>query len=125
MHGEAAPAERCCWHGDFKRSPAHAEYRERMALEREWAKKLHSAQLEAAQKLAEVEAFAKAKAAEAEELAGKKLELEKAVERVLMLEEANKRERQARTTAVNEFNDLARASQARLFDIAHKHGFSH
>ena len=46
--------------------PCHAGYRERMAVEREWARKLNAAQLESLQKVAEAELYAKGKAAEAE-----------------------------------------------------------
>ena len=77
-----------------------AEHRERLALEREWAKKLNAVQLESLQKIADAELYAKTKAAEAEQMSANVVELEKAGERVKTLEKAHQ-EQQAVTKRLN------------------------
>lgn len=82
-------------------------------MEREWARKLNAAQLEGLQKLAEMEAFAKAKAAEVDGLQSKAQQLEAAAERICRLEEAREQEKRAGTKALREAEELARVSQVR------------
>ena len=85
-----------------------------MAMESEWARKLKAAQLEALQKLKDLEQAVKAKSAEAQELAGKAVQLDKAVDTIQMLEQANDQERQATAAALQRCNDLQQTTQVSL-----------
>ncbi len=88
-----------------------AEYRDRMATESEWARKLNAAQLEGLQKLKSLEQMLEAKSLEAEKLAGKNLQLDKAMDTIRMLEEVNDQERQAVAAAVQQSNELQESTQ--------------
>lgn len=82
-----------------------------MAMESEWARKLNAAQLEGLQKLKDVEQVLKAKSAEAQNLAGKVGQLDKAMDTIQMLEQANDQERQAAVSAAQQFTDLQQSTQ--------------
>ena len=88
-----------------------------MALEREWAKKLNAVQIESLQKIADAEMYAKAKAAEAEQMAANVLEFEKAGERVKTLEKAHQ-EQQTITKRLNhQITALEHSSQVLTFTL--------
>lgn len=57
-------------------------------MEREWARRLNTSQLDSLQKVSDAERFAAAKAAEAEQLAETEGELRRAAERIRNLEAA-------------------------------------
>lgn len=82
-----------------------------MAMESEWARKLNAAQLEGLQKVKDLEQVVKQKSAEAQELAGKAMQLDKAMDTIQMLEQANDQERQAAAAAIQQRNDLQQSSQ--------------
>lgn len=90
------------------------EYRERMAMEREWARKLNASQLESLQKIADMEMFAKAKAAEADQLAGNVLELEKSSERIRVLELADLEQKAASQRAEQGLISMQTAARVNL-----------
>ena len=71
------------------------EHRERLAMEREWARRLNSSQLDSLQKVSDAEKFAAAKAAEAEQLAETESDLRRAAERIRSLEAAGQEQQAA------------------------------
>ena len=88
-----------------------AEHRARIAVEREWAKKLNTAQLESLQKLADAEVFAKTKAAEAEQLAANAVELEAAAERIKAFEQGHQEQQAAARRSAQQLAAVERAAQ--------------
>ena len=82
-----------------------------MVVEREWAKKLNTAQLESLQKLADAELFAKAKAAEAEQLAANAVELEAAAERIKALEQGHQEQQAAARRSAQQLAAVEKAAQ--------------
>lgn len=92
-----------------------AEHRERLALEREWAKKLNTVQIESLQKIADAELYAKSKAAEAEQLTANIVELEKAGERVKTLEKAHQEQQAVAKRLQHQIAASEHTSQALSF----------
>ena len=83
-------------------------------MEREWAKKLNAVQIESLQKIADAELYAKAKAAEAEQLANNVVELEKAGERVKTLELAHQEQQAVAKRVQHQYTALEHRSQVTL-----------
>ena len=80
-------------------------------MEREWARKLNVSQLESLQKIADVEMFAKAKVVEADQMAANVLELEKASERLRILEMADQEQKAASSRAAQHLIRVENAAQ--------------
>lgn len=93
-----------------------AEHRERLALERDWAKKLNALQIESLQKISDAELYAKSKAAEAEQLTANVVELEKAGERVKTLEKAHQEQQVAVKRLHQQISAQEHSSQVSLIE---------
>lgn len=82
-----------------------------MSKEREWSQKFGSTELDYQRKILDLEAKAKARAVEAEDLASKITQLQKALKRVPLLEEGLQREQENAIALAKEFYEFQKGSQ--------------